>query len=86
MVGPNVYGALSGIANNPDWTNALPYITTFSRELNGPTWGPTTNATGSSYQYLNIATNTATPPGPNSTCAASEPRNIRIIVAPRGWS
>ena len=23
MVGPNVYGALSGIANNPDWTNVV---------------------------------------------------------------
>ena len=45
---------------NTDWTNALPYLTTFSRELNGPTWGPTTNATGAAYQYLTTATNTAT--------------------------
>ena len=46
--------------NNPDWTNALPFLTTFSRELNGPTWGPTTNATGASYQYQSLANNPAT--------------------------
>ena len=31
-------------------TNALPYLTTFSRELNGPTWGPST-PTGSTTNY-----------------------------------
>jgi hypothetical protein len=36
---------------NPDLVNALPYLTTFSREANGPTWGPTVNGTGASYQY-----------------------------------
>ncbi len=35
---------------NPDLTNALPYLTTFSRELNGPTWGPST-PTGSVTNY-----------------------------------
>lgn len=35
---------------NPDLTNALPYLTTFSRELNGPTWGPSTPA-GSTVAY-----------------------------------
>jgi hypothetical protein len=34
-------------------SNALPYLTTFSREVNGPTWGPEINATGASYQYFN---------------------------------
>jgi hypothetical protein len=29
---------------NPDFVSILPYLTTFSRELNGPTWGPTTPA------------------------------------------
>ena len=41
---------------NPDLTNALPFLTTFSRELNGPTWGPSANFTApydySSHQYL----------------------------------
>ncbi|MCE0497795.1 MAG: hypothetical protein LV481_07615, partial [Methylacidiphilales bacterium] len=55
--------------NNPDWTNALPYLTTFSRELNGPTWGTTmTNCnytmpvSGSNYifNYQTQATSTAT--------------------------
>ncbi len=34
------YAQQSGSAN---WTNALPYMTVFSREFNGPTWKPTTN-------------------------------------------
>jgi hypothetical protein len=46
---------------NPGLTSALPYLTTFSRELNGPTWGPTTNGiavgvtsgTASPYDYVN---------------------------------
>jgi hypothetical protein len=39
-------------------SNALPYLTTFSRELNGPTWGPTTNGTmtTTNYQYLTSRT------------------------------
>jgi hypothetical protein len=36
---------------NANLAGALPYLTTFSRELNGPTWGPTVNGTGASYQY-----------------------------------
>jgi hypothetical protein len=36
---------------NTDLAGALPYLTTFSRELNGPTWGPVVNGTGASYQY-----------------------------------
>lgn len=31
--------------NNPDLTNALPYLTHYSRELNAPSWTPTTNTT-----------------------------------------
>ncbi len=45
---------------NPDLTNALPYLTTFSRELNGPTWGPTTNAVSTGpYAYQANQTNTS---------------------------
>jgi Tfp pilus assembly protein PilX len=29
-------------SGNTDWEPVLPYLTTFSREVNGPTWGPTT--------------------------------------------
>jgi len=41
---------------NTDLTNALPFLTTFSRELNGPTWGPETNmgtvtVNGTNYNY-----------------------------------
>jgi len=32
---------------NPDLVGALPYLTTFSREANGPTWGPATNSASS---------------------------------------
>jgi len=39
-------------------TNALPYVTTFSREINGPTWGPTTNI-GGAYNYKSNAINAA---------------------------
>ncbi len=45
-------------ASNPDLTNALPYLTTFSREVNGPTWGPITNL-GGNYNYRQNATNTS---------------------------
>ena len=37
---------------NPDLSTALPYLTTFSRELNGPTWAPTTNY-AAPYDYQN---------------------------------
>ena len=35
---------------NPDLVSVLPYLTTFSREINGPTWGPVT-PTGSNTNY-----------------------------------
>jgi len=35
---------------NPDLVSVLPYLTTFSREINGPTWGPVT-PTGSTTNY-----------------------------------
>jgi hypothetical protein len=66
--------------NNPDWTNALPFLTTFSRELNGPTWGPTTNATGASYQYQSIATNAAT-----ATATTTYNPNIYAVRVPASW-
>jgi len=34
-------------------TNALPYLTTFSRELNGPTWGPSTPPLSTTNYALN---------------------------------
>jgi hypothetical protein len=42
-------------------TNALPFLTTFSREVNGPTWGPTTNAPG----LANFPPRAALPPLPS---------------------
>jgi len=38
----------------PDFTNAAPYLTTFSRALNTPSWGPSTNM-GGAYNYQNNA-------------------------------
>ncbi len=40
---------------NRDLTNALPFLTTFSRELDAPCWGPTTNL--GSYAYLTARDN-----------------------------
>jgi hypothetical protein len=37
---------------------ALPYLTTFSRELNAPCWYPQTNMATAGYAYSTIATNT----------------------------
>ena len=45
----------AGVAG--DWTNALPYLTTFSRELNGPIGGPTFNSTTNGFTYLTSSTN-----------------------------
>ncbi len=36
---------------NAALTNALPFLTHFTREANAPSWSPTTNATGAAYQY-----------------------------------
>ncbi len=41
----------------------MPYLTTFSREVNGPVWGPTTNfgvVNGGNYNYQANATNSGT--------------------------
>ncbi len=58
-------------------TNALPYLTTFTRDRNAPSWGPTYNASSlggsgtSTYNYKNnasVATNSpfsSTSPNPN---------------------
>jgi hypothetical protein len=40
-------------------TNALPYLTHFSRRVSAPSWGPTTNGTGSAYQYKTDADNSS---------------------------
>ncbi len=45
---------------NSDWQQALPYLTTFSRELNGPTWGPTTNMVGATNAMFNYHANSTT--------------------------
>ncbi|MGB8356029.1 MAG: PilX N-terminal domain-containing pilus assembly protein [Chthoniobacteraceae bacterium] len=60
---------------NPDLVNALPYITTFSRELNGATWGPTT-PTNSLTDYA----------GQQYTAGALNPRipNPRVLVQTSG--
>ncbi len=45
------------------WAAALPYLTTFSRELNGPVWGPAadaTNAAGTPFDYLSHQYGTTT--------------------------
>ncbi|HEY8967195.1 MAG TPA: hypothetical protein VIM58_12155 [Candidatus Methylacidiphilales bacterium] len=39
-------------SGNGDWAAVLPYLTTFSRELNGPVWGPPADAPyGAPYDY-----------------------------------
>jgi hypothetical protein len=67
--------------NNPDWANALPYLTTFSRELNGPTWGPTANATGATYQYLTIATNST-----SATATTTFNPDTYAVRVPASWA
>jgi hypothetical protein len=42
----------------PSLSNSLPYLTTFTREANGPTWGPNTNMLGIYFQYQQNRTNT----------------------------
>ncbi|HSI82911.1 MAG TPA: hypothetical protein VK970_03950, partial [Candidatus Methylacidiphilales bacterium] len=64
---------------NVNLTDALPYLTTFSRELNGPTWGPTVNmgiVNGTNYNYLS-----------NATTAGSANRLIHNVrVQSGGWT
>ncbi len=70
--------------NNPDWTNALPYLTTFSREINGPTWGPTTNMgviNGTNYNYQTTATSTST-----ATATTTINPNIYAVKVPASWA
>jgi hypothetical protein len=70
--------------NNPDWTNALPYLTTFSRELNGPTWGPTVNMgilNGTNYNYQTTATSAST-----ATAATTYNPNIYAVKVPASWA
>jgi len=53
----------------PALTNALPYLTTFSREFNGPVWGPATNfgvVGGTNYNYLDNQTKTTVSGSGNS--------------------
>jgi Tfp pilus assembly protein PilX len=60
---------------NADLANALPYLTTFSREVNGPTWQPTTPAK-SSIDYTSLRTT------PNTT----NPAIFNPRVAAGGWT
>jgi hypothetical protein len=69
---------------NPNLTNALPYLTTFSRELNGPTWGPTTNATASgtyAYAASQYTSGSLNPRIPNPRVQATFTRNNGITAA-----
>jgi hypothetical protein len=70
--------------NNTDWTNALPYLTTFSREINGPTWGPTTNMgtiNGVNFNYLTLANNSTT-----ATSATTYNPNVYAVRVPAAWA
>ena len=63
---------------NPKLVSTLPYLTTFSRELNGPTWGPTTPAgSGTSYDYaaLQYTSGALNPRIPNPRVKAAFIRN-----------
>ena len=61
---------------NHDLTNALPYLTTFSRELNGPTWGPTTPAgSTTNYALAQYAVGSFNPRIPNPRVQAAFTRN-----------
>jgi hypothetical protein len=44
-------------SQNSSLADALPFLTTFSREVNGPTWGPASNAPSAAYAYYNTRTN-----------------------------
>ncbi|HEY8966201.1 MAG TPA: hypothetical protein VIM58_07150, partial [Candidatus Methylacidiphilales bacterium] len=58
---------------NPHLSNALPYLTTFSRELDAPSWGPLTNVQSAGpYAYL-----------ANANISGSTNRfvpNVRVLV------
>ncbi|HEY8965264.1 MAG TPA: hypothetical protein VIM58_02400, partial [Candidatus Methylacidiphilales bacterium] len=73
-----------------DWQAALPYLTTFSREVNGPVWAPAANAPyGAPYDYLAHQRDTApaTKTVPNSygnvATASTVYNNNVFILAPR---
>jgi hypothetical protein len=72
---------------NTDWTNALPYLTTFSRELNGPTWGPTTNGTPYTFYSTTYSfpyQTTANTPSTAANTATINP-NIFAVKVPASW-
>lgn len=48
---------------SPGMTNALPYLTVFSRSLNAPVWGPLTNGS-TGYKYLTDANKDGTTTSP----------------------
>jgi hypothetical protein len=57
-------------------TSALPYLTTFSREINGPTWGPTTpSGSTTNYATQQYVTGSFNPRIPNPRVRAAFTRN-----------
>src|SRR5205823_3271268 len=67
-------GAISGFTSI---TNALQYLTTFSRELNAPTWKPSTPA-GSTIDYATLAN---TPTADTSTAINRDLLKVRTVGA-----
>jgi len=73
---------------NTDWTNALPYLTTFSRELNGPIWGPTTNPPNYSYGGKSYSFPYQTTANSSTTATATttlNPNSFAVRV-PAAWA
>jgi len=68
-------------------TNALPYLTTFSRAVNAPSWYPTSNASQMTPNYLDNLKDPAAPRNYaiDATNPTSVNRNITGVVAASGW-
>jgi hypothetical protein len=68
-------------------TNALPYLTTFTRAINAPSWYPTSNASQMTANYLDNLKDPAAPRNYASDAnnSTSVNRNITGVVATSGW-
>jgi Tfp pilus assembly protein PilX len=68
-------------------TNALPYLTTFSRAVNAPSWYPTSNASQMTANYLDTLKDPAAPRNYASDAnnSTSVNRNITGVFAASGW-
>jgi len=67
------------------WTNALPYLTTFSREFNGPTWKPTTNLS-IPYNYIAHEYQPTTSGSTNDNVFILNPRVLTAFTRANGSS